>query len=454
VGIPKEQKAPQGDPKFFPGCIFLAKNRPHESIIVKTFREDGFRVEYVDSLQKLKERLEDRSNFLVFIEAPSFPEAFTWLTQLGPFEERKFFWIAMANCTKPAQAALFFKAGASDVLTPPVHPHLARGRAQLMIKRYLSVLDFPKEIILPPGIDVPNRENYGHVSYEENPEPIMWIKDDPKDQPTKVKILEQGIPYPERFTAPQLKAIEEAQKVFKRRGSWFEEVQEEGLKSAIVTLASIQQSAITLWSRKPKLRFDTTAIHFYPEERTFYLDGIGSDDFVKKTNGKDIFCHLRLGLASIFFLGKLATAKSSLQLMFPVSMYEVQRRGSLRMPFSESDLAIAELNPGKSNVAVGRILDISSTGVKLQFPTNTLDSLELFSTQVLSFEFFDLKIVCECQLRWKTIRDGQSFGGFLFHNLSDRLREEVAFKILEHFGPNFEVVFRGDAETAAKKKTE
>src|SRR5690606_10655074 len=139
-------------------------------------------------------------------------------------------------------------------------------------------------------------------------------------------------------------------------------------KEAVMQLASLEKSPLTLWSRAPRRRFDSFAIGFSPEENSFYLDPAGSENFIRDTAGRDVFCHMRIGVASIFFLGRLTAKENSLQLKLRKHLYEVQRRGSLRLNMTGSEYIAAELNLGPALAVQGKILDLSSTGAKILLP--------------------------------------------------------------------------------------
>ncbi len=425
-----------------PGCLFLAKDPAHASQIFNGFMEEGFRVEFLKSTEELKFQLTKQRNFLVFVNAEDFPDAINWLRTLGGIEKRRFFWIAMAKFSKATQAALFFQMGASDVLTPPVHPHLARGRAQLLIKRFLKIFDFPPNTILPSGITAPPRLKSHSNEDSGTDDSLLWFRGDRKKNPSDLKVLQQEIPFRDRYSPEQLKVVEGIYELFRRRSGWFEEVDGKKNQEALVSIASLQQASITLWCRNPRKRLDTTVIHYMPEEKIFILDPFSAEAFVKAAHGQTIFCHMRLDLASIFFVGKLLPSKGTLELGFPEKMYQVQRRGSLRMDLTtemKRDLTL-QLKSGEKLIA--EVIDISSTGLQARVPLGSLDEVELMSIVQVNYEpEKGLSINGKCQVRWKTIKGEHQAFGLHFLGLSESMRDEIAFRIFEHFGQSFESIF-------------
>jgi hypothetical protein len=429
-----------------PGCLFLSRVRNYESQIHEGFLEEGYRVEFVNSTEELKDRLKNPRNYMVFVDAEGYPDAIKWLRAQGPIEQRRFFWIVLAKIARTAKSALFFQLGASDVLAPPIHPLLARGRAQLMIRRYLNLFDFPEGTLLPHGVMLPVRER---PSSEDSPagsskveDQMTWIKGGPFPEGNEIKVIRQDIPFKERYGSDQLKVVESIHSLFRLKSGWFEEVEGEKNQTALVQIASLKQSPITLWSREPRQRLDTSVVHYVPQEHTFILDPVNSELFLKIIGERPIFCHVQLDLASVFFLGKIRPTANSLEVQFPQKMYQVQRRGSLRMDFVGGMNRQVELAFPNRKVLIAEAMDLSSTGLQVQLPTGSLDEISTYSNAWIKFSpMHGIEIETEVQIRWKQVKGKLQAVGLYFVDLPETIRDEIAFRIFEYYGQNFERIF-------------
>src|SRR5690606_4505499 len=135
--------------------LFMVREPSKLLGLAKTFAEDGLKVEFLDSLETLKQRLQDKKNFLLFVDVHEHQKVLRWLFTQGTHKNRSFLWVAIMNAQSPAHINGLVSMGASDVLSTPVHPHIFRTRARLMLTRFLSYADFPWYVRLPAGVVAP-----------------------------------------------------------------------------------------------------------------------------------------------------------------------------------------------------------------------------------------------------------------------------------------------------------
>jgi hypothetical protein len=446
VSSPNPNSNPLSRLEFLPGCLYLGPTRVHMKQLLSGFFEEGFRLEFVKSLAELKYNLKNKRNFLVFVESDFHPDAISWLRSLGPTERRQFYWIVLTRSSKTSRTAQFFQMGASDVLTPPVHPHIARGRAQLFIKRYLNLFTFPENTVLPPGVLA---QQTGKIT-------VLPNAAKSEDEDNLIQLINSvgtanggsgfprlGLPFRERYKPEMLKIVESIHSLFRQKEKVFNEVKTKADQKALLSIASIEQSPITLWCRSPRLLMETAVLHFAPEENTFLINTNSSEKFLQETRGKSIYCHLRLELSSVFFLGQIQESASFVELRSSDKIYQVQRRASMRMDVPESMGRIVELQMPDGTKLRAEAVDLSSTGMQIRVAPELESQILTLAKVDVRYQLDDgLLIEGSGQMRWKKIKGDWLAIGIHFLGVSSHIQDEIGFRIFEHYGNSLEGVFK------------
>ena len=77
--------------------------------------------------------------------------------------------VALSESLSTQQSSALFNAGIAEILNRPVHPTQIKGRARMLLTRFLRNYDLPADIVLPPGVNRRSKTSEFHVTTGPDP---------------------------------------------------------------------------------------------------------------------------------------------------------------------------------------------------------------------------------------------------------------------------------------------
>ncbi len=210
--------------------------------------------------------------------------------------------------------------------------------------------------------------------------------------------------------------------------SKFVEVKDESRIAKAFKVASVDKVFLTFWFKNQNLKFDSTVIEYLPNTKKIHLQfpvTVNEVELLRniQTQGtNDIFGSMRIGAENFFFKTQLTDVRTSMLIMnVPDSVYRLQRRMHLRIPFPrklapklfmpdptkpfQEDIILKE-----EQMLFFRVLDVSVGGLSIAV---ALTQRNLFSSnQILKQLLFKIRgreILTNGEVRY--IMDTQSDQG-------------------------------------------
>ncbi len=145
---------------IYPLVLFATTENTSKEAVNKAFKGEGLGVQFVANADELGEAVTKPEVFLIIVDV-EFANKRGIAYQAQFKSSTSAFWIALAKKLTTQQRSGLYAAGFADVLTHPVHPVLFKGRARMLLTRYLKTHDLPEYVELPSGISRPNRPGSG-----------------------------------------------------------------------------------------------------------------------------------------------------------------------------------------------------------------------------------------------------------------------------------------------------
>lgn len=154
-GTPSGTQTPDQSP-IYPSIIFAVTETTNREAVNKAFNGEGLGVIFVNNGDELGEAVIKPEVFLIIVDVEfSNKRGIAFQSQFKAASPA--FWIAIAKKLTTQQRSGLYAAGFADVLTHPVHPVLFKGRARMLLTRFLKTHDLPDFVVMPSGISRPNK---------------------------------------------------------------------------------------------------------------------------------------------------------------------------------------------------------------------------------------------------------------------------------------------------------
>jgi len=311
--------------------------------------EEGFETLFVFDVQAFRAAVARPECFLAFIEPRAFPDILEAVSRMSE-ATRSFVWAAVASTSNQRQSSLLYQVGAADIVRPPVHPVSFRSRARMLLARFLRVRRFTVRVQMPAGM---------HET----------MTDAPAAAPLP---LPGRLPKEVRLSAQRKAVFRWALDAFRVNSGGFAIVDTAETQAPLMAYAAAAASKCVLWTPGRAVVLKGRVRHFDRGTRRVIVEG----DDAKVTLVGPVFCNLRLGPGNIFFSTEARGTSEQLELPLPASIYQFQRRSSLRGQWAPKSRIFVEIEAGGHSLTA-MLIDFSSQGLGLEIEDEEAEFLHL-----------------------------------------------------------------------------
>lgn len=177
----------------------------------------------------------------------------------------------------------------------------------------------------------------------------------------------------------------------------FFEIKESKMIEKILDVTCRHKVIVTVWLKNQSVKFDSLIRYYISGSNRLSIalpPGMSEEQFsdaLNDQNSQEVFCSFQLDNVNFFLKTVYAPAKGTsdelIQLEAPKSVFKLQRRADLRIPFPRSAAPkVTTLKPGKtydtskpildSDLYAFRMVDISAGGMGIAAPIELKDALK------------------------------------------------------------------------------
>ncbi len=140
-----------------PVCILAIKSDQPQKKLESDLSEEGITLKLINNQDQMLEVVSAPECFCIFVDK-DFHNNVEGVVQTCKMLNTNAFIVLLSPQLNRSQSSALFSAGVFDILTKPVHPIQIKGRARMILGRYLKTHTFPSDVILPSWYSAPQEK--------------------------------------------------------------------------------------------------------------------------------------------------------------------------------------------------------------------------------------------------------------------------------------------------------